>query len=139
MISPGTWKMRSSPRRVTMRTASTASRMRPTSPPTSWNDCTRLTVWACAGRGSSETPGESRHDARQMLDGSERRAVAQANISEVTIVVLRYWGWNSSTMLGRLSVPAAFFCCQTGDSGRNGRIRMSGSAGITPEISVYRQ
>ena len=28
---------------------------------------------------------------------------------------------------------------QIGDSGRNGRIRISGKAGIRPDISVYRQ
>ncbi len=39
-------------------------------------------------------------------------------------------------MLGRLSVPAVFFCCQIGDSGRNGRMRMSGMAGMTPDMSV---
>ena len=39
-------------------------------------------------------------------------------------------------MLGRFSVPAAFFCCQIGDSGRNGRMRISGMAGITPDINV---
>jgi len=39
-------------------------------------------------------------------------------------------------MAGRRSVPDAFFCCHAGDSGRNGRIRISGSAGITPEINV---
>ena len=54
----------------------------------------------------------------------------------VTIVVRRSAGANSSAKLGRCSVPAAFFGCHTGDSGRNGRIRISGIAGITPDISV---
>ena len=48
-------------------------------------------------------------------------------------------GENNSATLGRFSVPAAFRCAQTGDSGINGRMRMSGMAGITPESSVYRQ
>ena len=54
----------------------------------------------------------------------------------VTIVVLRYCGAKSSPKLGRLSVPACFFACQAGDSGRNGRMIKSGSAGISPDISV---
>ena len=54
----------------------------------------------------------------------------------VTIVVRRSSGEKSAAMLGRLSVPAAFFCCQAGDSGRNGRMRISGIAGITPDMSV---
>ena len=33
-------------------------------------------------------------------------------------------------MLGRFSVPACFFSAQIGDSGRNGRIRINGIAGI---------
>lgn len=45
-------------------------------------------------------------------------------------------GENSSAMLGRLSVPAAFFAAHLGDSGRNGRITISGSAGMMPLISV---
>ena len=35
-------------------------------------------------------------------------------------------------------IPAAFFARQVGESGRKGRITMSGRAGITPDISVYR-
>ena len=54
----------------------------------------------------------------------------------VTMVVRRSCGEKSSAMLGRLSVPAAFFSAHSGDSGRNGRIRISGIAGITPDISV---
>src|SRR5688572_17386775 len=62
----------------------------------------------------------------------------QANISVVMIVVLRSSGLNSSAMLGRFNVPAAFFIAHLGDSGRKGRIRMRGIAGINPLISVYR-
>ena len=54
----------------------------------------------------------------------------------VTIVVRRSSGVKSAATLGRRSVPAAFFCCHAGDSGRNGRMMISGSAGMTPEISV---
>ena len=42
-------------------------------------------------------------------------------------------------MLGRFSVPAFRFCSQAGDSGRNGRMKINGKAGITPEIKVQRQ
>ena len=56
----------------------------------------------------------------------------------VTIVVRRNSGENSSPMLGRCSVPAAFFAAHLGDSGRNGRMMISGIAGISPLISVYR-
>ena len=41
-------------------------------------------------------------------------------------------------MLGRFSVPACFFAFQAGDSGKNGRMRIKGMAGITPEINVVR-
>jgi hypothetical protein len=41
-------------------------------------------------------------------------------------------------MLGRLSVPATFFARHAGDSGKNGRIRISGIAGINPDINVRR-
>ncbi len=60
----------------------------------------------------------------------------QANIIVVTIVVRRSAGANNSAMLGRRKVPASRFFCQAGDSGMKGRIRMSGIAGISPEISV---
>ena len=43
-----------------------------------------------------------------------------------------------ATRLGRARVPAAFRSRHTGDSGRNGRTMMSGSAGMRPEINVYR-
>ena len=42
-------------------------------------------------------------------------------------------------MLGRLRVPAARLRSHAGDSGRNGRMMMSGMAGMTPDITVYRQ
>ena len=58
----------------------------------------------------------------------------QANMIVVTIVVFRNCGAKSCAMLGRLSVPAARFCRQIGDSGRKGRITISGIAGITPDI-----
>jgi hypothetical protein len=54
----------------------------------------------------------------------------------VTMVVRRYCGANSAAMLGRFSVPAARFFSHTGLSGRNGRMRISGSAGMTPDMSV---
>ncbi len=52
------------------------------------------------------------------------------------MVVRRSSGVKSAASDGRRSVPAAFFSRQAGDSGRNGRIRISGSAGMTPEMSV---
>ena len=61
---------------------------------------------------------------------------ANANISVVTMVVRRSSGVNSCAIDGRRNVPAAFFACQAGDSGRNGRMMISGSAGMTPETSV---
>ena len=61
---------------------------------------------------------------------------ANANISVVTMVVRRNAGVKSCAIDGRFSVPAARFCSQAGDSGKNGRIRIKGSAGRTPEISV---
>ena len=45
-------------------------------------------------------------------------------------------GENRPTKLGRFSVPSAFFFCHAGLSGRKGRMRMSGMAGIRPLISV---
>ena len=55
-----------------------------------------------------------------------------------TTVVRSKAGENSCMMLGRFNVPASFFCFQTGDSGRNGRMKMSGMAGSSPDIKVYR-
>src|SRR5689334_13981571 len=57
----------------------------------------------------------------------------------VTTVVRRSWGEKSAPTLGRRSVPAAFFRRHAGDSGRNGRMTISGIAGISPDIIVYRQ
>jgi hypothetical protein len=54
----------------------------------------------------------------------------------VTSVTRRYCGAKSSAMLGRFSVPAARCAFQIGDSGRNGRITMTGIAGMTPVIKV---
>ena len=46
----------------------------------------------------------------------------------VTHVVRANCGWNNARKLGRFKVPAAFFSAHAGDSGRNGRITISGSA-----------
>ena len=51
-------------------------------------------------------------------------------------MVFRSAGRNSSAKLGRFNVPLDFFSCQIGDSGRNGRVRMRGIAGISPDSSV---
>src|SRR5689334_4847321 len=56
----------------------------------------------------------------------------------VTIVVWRSPGAKSSKMLGRRNVPAARLAAQAGDSGKNGRITINGSAGTMPDINVYR-
>ena len=66
-------------------------------------------------------------------------AKLHVNIKVVTIVVRRRPGLNSSAMLGRLSVPAWRFFIHAGDSGKNGRITISGNAGIKPDIKRYRQ
>ncbi len=63
-------------------------------------------------------------------------ANAHAIMIVVTIVVLRNSGRKISPRPGRLSVPARFFSCQVGDSGRNGRMTMSGMAGMTPDIRM---
>jgi hypothetical protein len=39
-------------------------------------------------------------------------------------------------MLGRFNVPLDFFSRQIGDSGKNGRTRINGIAGISPDNSV---
>ncbi len=57
----------------------------------------------------------------------------------MTSVVRRNSGAKISLNRGRRSVPAAFLIAHLGDSGRNGRIKISGIAGISPEIKVYRQ
>jgi hypothetical protein len=54
----------------------------------------------------------------------------------VTIVVRANPGENNSAKLGRFKVPASFLACQAGDSGKKGRIMISGMAGISPDISV---
>ena len=54
----------------------------------------------------------------------------------VTMVVRRSSGENSPAMLGRLRVPSAFFMAQAGLSGRKGRMRMSGMAGMRPDMRV---
>ena len=54
------------------------------------------------------------------------------------IVVRLNCGANNAAKLGRLSWPASFFFCHTGDSGRKGRMIISGMAGINPLINVYR-
>ena len=38
--------------------------------------------------------------------------------------------------LHSVNLKAVFFCCQAGDSGRNGRMIISGIAGTMPDISV---
>src|ERR1700733_14017504 len=63
----------------------------------------------------------------------------QANMIVLTIDVLRRSGRKISKNDGRRRVPLARFACQAGDSGRKGRIKISGMAGIKPESNVYRQ
>ena len=48
----------------------------------------------------------------------------------------RNCGEKSSAKLGRCSIPACFLATHAGDSGKNGRMMMSGIAGITPEDAV---
>src|SRR5262245_53732358 len=62
----------------------------------------------------------------------------QAKPTVEASVVRRSSGENRATMLGRLSVPAFRLAAQIGDPGKNGRITISGNAGIRPEISKYR-
>ena len=61
-----------------------------------------------------------------------------ANPIAVTIDVRANSGENSAAIVGRLSVPVLRFSAQTGDSGKNGRMMISGIAGMSPEINVYR-
>ena len=61
-----------------------------------------------------------------------------ATMIVVTIVVKLNSRENNSPMLGRLKVPAAFFAAHFGDSGRNGRIIISGIAGTMPLINAWR-
>jgi hypothetical protein len=51
-------------------------------------------------------------------------------------VVFRSVGWNSSAKLGRFNAPLDFFSNQIGDFGKNGRVRMRGIAGISPDSRV---
>ena len=89
-----------------------------------------------AGRGSVRTSGSPGTICGICWIAPKAAPSVQANMIVVTIVVRRSAGENSSPRLGRRSVPAARFSAHTGDSGRNGRIRMSGIAGINPDISV---
>ena len=57
-------------------------------------------------------------------------------MTAVTMVVWANSGVNSAPRLARLSWPVSRLRAQTGDSGRNGRMRISGIAGISPEMSV---
>ena len=82
------------------------------------------------------SPPADRARSGDVLDRAKGSAIAQANMSVVTRVVRRNSGENSSAKLGRLSVPASRFCCHTGDSGRKGRMRINGMAGISPDIIV---
>jgi hypothetical protein len=54
----------------------------------------------------------------------------------VTKVVDRSAGRKSSTKLDLFNVPVDFFVRQMGDSGKNGRARMSGNAGTNPDSKV---
>ena len=56
-----------------------------------------------------------------------------------TMVVFLSWGEKRSLILARFNSPASFFFCHSGDSGRKGRMMISGMAGIKPLIKVYRQ
>jgi hypothetical protein len=57
----------------------------------------------------------------------------------LTRVVRRRAGRKSSKMLRRFKVPWDFFSRQIRDSGKKGRTRISGIAGIIPESKVKRQ
>src|SRR6266550_1138797 len=61
-----------------------------------------------------------------------------ANMIVVMIVVRASSGEKIAARLGRRIVPDNFFNRHAGDSGRNGRMMISGIAGMSPEISVYR-
>ena len=146
MIRPGIWNSRINVWRLTTTVARTARATRPTSPPTS---CTLVTsdavacstIRACGGFCpcvACRTSGRPGTICGTCWIAPNAAPYDIANISVVTIVVRRSSGANSAAMLGRLSVPDAFFCCQIGDSGRNGRMTISGIAGITPDMTVYR-
>ena len=100
-------------------------------------NCTLLTDLLLARRGRCATLGRPGTISAALLDRAERRAVAareHQRRDQRRLAVLRLE--QSRAKLGRWSVPASFFCCQTGDSGRNGRMMISGIAGSTPDISV---
>ena len=138
-ISPGIWNTCSSRRRLMMTAARKASRMRPARPPISWNDCTRADrLLAARGRASARTsarpgtmrgicwmaPNAARVDARHHDRRDDRRARGTA-------------AGTARAKLGRLQrAGAPSSRCQAGDSGRNGRMMISGIAGISPDISV---
>ena len=63
-------------------------------------------------------------------------AYAAAIITVVTIVVRANAGVEQLREARALQRAGRFFSRQVGDSGRNGRIRISGIAGMTPDISV---
>jgi hypothetical protein len=133
---PGTWKKRTSERRETTITARKASAKRPASPPSSCVSWMAPTVACTWGRGSPFSSGSAGTICGSCWIAPNAAPKLHANIRVVTRVVRRNSGRNSSRRLGRLSVPSAFFRCHAGDSGRKGRTRMSGSAGMRPEISV---
>ena len=88
---------------------------------------------ACQARDFRQSPGTMRGICWMAPNAA---AYAHAIMTVVTMVVRRNCGWNSSAKLGRCRVPARFFSCHAGDSGRNGRMSISGIAGMTPDISV---
>ena len=110
---------------------------RPASPPISWkrlDAADRLLLRRAVGSvRTCSRPGTTRG-----ICWIAPKAVAYtaAIITVVTIVVRRNSGVKRAAKLGRLRVPARFFSCHAGDSGRNGLMTMSGIAGITPDISV---
>ena len=110
--------------------------MRPSRPPYSCQDCTTPTTCCRAAGASAATSGMPGTMRGMCWIAPNAAPNAHANMIVVTIVVFAYAGANSSPRLGRFSVPACFFCCQIGDSGRKGRITRSGIAGTSPEISV---
>ena len=68
--------------------------------------------------------------------GRPRVLAAEGEGGTFARLVRRYAGANRAPRLGRFSVPAAFLAAQTGLSGRNGRMMISGIAGISPDMSV---
>ena len=119
-----------------MRTASTARMTRPTKPPSSCRNCTLPTTACFIGGSEMRHFRQVGHDARHMLDRAESRAVAASEHQGRDQRGLAELRLEQFARLGRRSVPFAFFSCHTGDSGRNGRMMISGIAGITAEISA---